>query len=225
MMYGKASNGEKIKAVPGNSTAVCPLCNTELVKKCGSIKIWHWAHKSVTDCDPWAEPESDWHLEWKRTFEQRGFVIEKIIGKHRADCVNETERVVVELQNSSISNEEIAERTDFYRTNGYKMVWIFNAADWKIDLRLKECDIFTFRWKYPHRSLMSLFNPSVTCRAVIFDLGNEEWLRLIGTTHHMFEGMECPSFLFDVRKCYLDEDCVGGWGKFMELNEGGWKHA
>ena len=39
-------NNERIKATPKDK-ANCPICNEEVIAKCGSIKIWHWSHKSL----------------------------------------------------------------------------------------------------------------------------------------------------------------------------------
>lgn len=58
------SNGERIIASPKRE-AQCPICREIVISKCGSINVWHWSHKSLRDCDDWAEPESQWHIDWK----------------------------------------------------------------------------------------------------------------------------------------------------------------
>lgn len=40
---------------------VCPGCSQPVIAKCGTRKIWHWAHRAVKMCDQWWEPETDWH--------------------------------------------------------------------------------------------------------------------------------------------------------------------
>lgn len=30
--------------------------------------MWHWAHKGRLPCDPWWEPETEWHRMWKDYF-------------------------------------------------------------------------------------------------------------------------------------------------------------
>lgn len=103
-----------------NQKAVCPLCKGEVISKCGSINVWHWSHKSILECDSFGEPESQWHLDWKDKFPKE--CQEFIIGKHRAD-IRTKERLIIELQNSSISMEQIHERERYYK----KMIWILNG--------------------------------------------------------------------------------------------------
>ncbi|MBO6894122.1 MAG: hypothetical protein JJ866_19430 [Roseibium sp.] len=37
-------DSQRIEATP-NVTGTCPGCGGELVARCGTKKIWHWAHK------------------------------------------------------------------------------------------------------------------------------------------------------------------------------------
>ncbi len=138
-------NNERIQANP-KEKALCPLCNQEVISKCGEIKIWHWVHKSLIECDSWSEPESEWHLKWKNYFpkEQQEF----IIGKHRAD-IRTKDRWIIELQNSNISPEDIIERENYYK----RMLWLLNGRTLckGLDLREKN-NIITFRWKNPSKS-------------------------------------------------------------------------
>jgi len=112
-------DGKKNLATPG-ARAVCSMCDGEVIAKCGKINIWHWAHKT-TECDTWAEGESAWHLAWKSMWPEH--LVEQTIRKngvlHRADILQE-DGTVIELQNSSISVDEIREREAFYD----KMMWI-----------------------------------------------------------------------------------------------------
>lgn len=107
-------------AEPGLAGATCPLCDTPVIGKCGTVNIWHWAHRTA-DCDTWSEPMSPWHLSWQELApkERR----EVVIGNHRADIVT-PRGVVVEIQRSQISPEQIAERERHY----VAMVWIFDAT-------------------------------------------------------------------------------------------------
>jgi len=147
MIYGldKETN-EKILAFPENE-AVCPICKSDLIPKCGEIKIWHWAHKNIDDCDTWYEPESEWHIGWKNLVNSTH--CEYTMGKHRADIITKY-KVVVELQNSQISSIEIKEREEFYKN----MFWIINAEEFvnNINFRYHENGTTTFRWKHPRKS-------------------------------------------------------------------------
>ena len=116
MIYAVAVNGsERIYAQP-DRRGQCPGCHASLRPKCGEIKVWHWSHIHVADCDPWSEGESAWHLAWKARVPSA--CCEVTMGTHRADIV--TAKHIIELQHSSISPAEIHEREAFY---GPRLVW------------------------------------------------------------------------------------------------------
>ncbi|MEM7348084.1 MAG: competence protein CoiA family protein, partial [Chloroflexota bacterium] len=81
MIYGIDPNGNKIKATP-KAQAVCPSCQGELVATDDPIKIWHWFHKTE-ECDSWHDPETEWHLNWKRQAEPE--YCEVVVDPHRVD--------------------------------------------------------------------------------------------------------------------------------------------
>lgn len=118
MVYAADESGSRIAAMKG-ANGWCPSCRDQLVPKCGSIKVHHWAHRSC-DCDPWYEPETEWHLRWKSLAPRER--VEVVMGPHRADVVSPS-GIVVELQHSSISLEEAQEREQFYG----RMIWLFDA--------------------------------------------------------------------------------------------------
>jgi competence protein CoiA len=192
-------------AEPKLAGATCPLCDGPVVPKCGEVNVWHWAHRTA-DCDPWAEPISQWHLSWQELApkERR----EVVIGNHRADIVT-PRGVVVEIQRSHLSVQAIAEREAHYGA----MVWIFDAreaagpnagARWTSagggGSWVDECEprlhirnpkrpdsplYRTFRWKHARKSITA-------CRQTTFlDIGCDQLL-LLG-------------------KIYPDAP-VGGWG-------------
>lgn len=98
------------------------MCDGELLAKCGPIVSWHWAHK-VAECDPWSEPESEWHIGWKRILESLGAELEVIRGYHRADAVM-PDGTVVELQSSYLSAGDIEARENHYG----RMCWIYRCT-------------------------------------------------------------------------------------------------
>ncbi|MGO8752428.1 MAG: competence protein CoiA [Thermoguttaceae bacterium] len=119
MLYAEV-NDEKRMAEPGLA-GLCPGCRAPMVPKCGSLKEWHWAHKAGSDCDPWSEPIGPWHLSWQTPL--RSEHVEVPRQPHRADIMGNA-GVVIELQHSSISPEEIQRRETFYGN----MVWLFDAT-------------------------------------------------------------------------------------------------
>lgn len=84
---------------------ICPNCGSELIAKCGDIKLNHWAHKGSRNCDSWWENETDWHRSWKDNFStdwQEIILSDEITGeKHIAD-IRTAHELVIEFQHSHI---------------------------------------------------------------------------------------------------------------------------
>lgn len=142
-------------ATPGGR-GECPNCNGEVIARCGFINVWHWAHASDADCDPWSEGESEWHRAWKRRFPRRWR--EFIMHPHRADV--KAPQGVIELQASSISVDEIVAREAFYG----EMVWLLDARVFNLKIRDRGGYV-TFRWKHPRKTWWHCTKP------LLFDLG------------------------------------------------------
>jgi competence CoiA-like predicted nuclease len=253
-MIWAISNQERIKAEP-NKTALCDICGKQLIPKCGSIKVWHWAHRSNNNCDAWSEHETRWHIDWKNEFpkEQQEIVIEKEVKidlldghkrnmgfelhkqKHRADI--KINNLIIELQNSSISSEEIIERENYY---GH-LIWLLNGATIGRGIEIRERKgVITFRWKFPPKSWWYSNKPKFidfsqklstllleyeafqqgkrTGQNVSYQVDNAHWENdSIDTTHSEKEAarkrfnllLERPILL--IKKIYAKCPC-GGWG-------------
>lgn len=121
-------SGEKILATP-KAHGMCYCCDKEMVAKCGEIKIHHWAHKKLSDCDHWWENETQWHRQWKDRFPidwQEVIKRNHETGeKHIADIYNPAKDLVIEFQNSPIKGEEIQARERYYK----RMLWLLNGAE------------------------------------------------------------------------------------------------
>lgn len=122
-MLAESKDGERILATP-NAMGICPFCKSEVIPKCGEIITWHWAHKSLKQCDAWGEPESEWHYGWKKAagLENTEITIEKNGKKHRADIIIRGK--VIELQHSPIPTKMVREREEFYGN----MMWIVDGS-------------------------------------------------------------------------------------------------
>lgn len=121
--------------------AICPLCKSEVFGKCGEIKVWHWAHKAIEDCDSFSEGETEWHINWKKNFPED--CQEVIVGEHRADV--KIKDIVIEFQNSHISKEDIEKRENFYE----KMKWVLNGETLGKNIELfDKKEFFKFKWKW-----------------------------------------------------------------------------
>lgn len=110
--------------------------------------------------------------------------------RHRADAVMKN-GLVVELQCSGISIDEIAKREAFYK----EMIWVFDARQAYAEARLLLVDrgrYYTFRWKQPRKSIAYAEKP------VRLDLGGGE--------------------IFRLKKMHHEAPC-GGWGNWSYVHE------
>jgi hypothetical protein len=163
MLYALNAEGTRSTAEP-TLKATCPQCKGEARAKCGKIKTWHWAHVAK-DCDPWSEPESEWHLGWKSLFPKE--CCEVSMGPHRADVkINGT---VIEFQKSSISPDEIAERESFYGD----MVWVLDGSSFLQNMEIQRHihdDRTWFWWKWPRLSWLFAKKPIfIDCSSMMGD--------------------------------------------------------
>ena len=176
------------EAAPGLK-ALCPCCRAPVIAKCGDIKIWHWAHLNA-DCDPWHEPETEWHRAWKNAFPKE--CQEIAVQNHRADVIYRNH--VFEFQHSSISQQEIYEREMFWLNQFDQMFWIIDASEFanNFDLRVKKnfgyWKIVSFRWKYPRKTWWDI-NANLA-----IDLGDN---------------------ILEIKKLYSNTPC-GGWGNLYQ---------
>ena len=182
-------DGERRLAAKGLKGA-CPLCNSEVIAKCGEIVTHHWAHRSFDVCDTWAEPMTDWHTRWQARFaiEYR----EVIVGNHIADVKLRNGRVI-EFQHSGISPAEIRDREDFYGD----MVWVFDATDAydneRLWVRYRDDLGYGYRrftWIAPRISIAACQRP------VFLDLDGEKLLYL-NNSDDRYENASIPTSLAD----------------------------
>jgi len=154
MLYAD-SNGNRIKAIP-NTEAVCPYCKGEVIPKCGTMNIWHWAHR-VHDQNCIYKEMSEWHRELQQKAEVLGWEIEAHIKYRIADCAYKGN--IIELQKSPISTEEIIARNINYDAENKKINWIFDYRNKveTMDLTLVD-DIVKFKQRWPKKSIVILFN-------------------------------------------------------------------
>ena len=126
-------DGVRVLPSPG-AQGSCQACGAPMTAKCGEQNVWHWAHKGRRVCDPWWENEGEWHRAWKRSFPEdyHEVVQHDITGeKHIAD-VKLPSGLVIELQHSAMSSEEMRSREDFYGN----MVWIVDAEPFRKNLHI-----------------------------------------------------------------------------------------
>lgn len=116
----------RVEAQP-KQEAMCPCCSKPVISKCGKQKIWHWAHKNLSDCDNWWEAETEWHRKWKDNFpiewQEKIQFDEQTNEKHIADILTE-HNLVVEFQHSHIDPTERDAREKFYKN----MLWVVDGT-------------------------------------------------------------------------------------------------
>lgn len=163
MYKAETAPGQFTEAQATGQRAACPACKAPVLSRCGAIVANHWAHVSDADCDPWAQPMTDWHYDWQKCvpLERR----EVVMGPHRADAMAHDGRVI-EFQHSAISADEISEREAFYGD----MVWVFDARDAVETRRLTVRDRGThesFRWSHARKSI------TLCTKRIYLDLGHD----------------------------------------------------
>jgi competence CoiA-like predicted nuclease len=135
-----------------SAVSECPACHTKIVAKCGSIKVWHWAHESLINCDANWEPTSEWHLWWQSHVHED--LTEVINNRHIAD-IKLTNGKVIEVQHSNLPVEVVSEREAFYGN----MTWIFDGQEFYKRLRIKEKEFMgepshSFSFKHPRQYIV-----------------------------------------------------------------------
>ena len=138
MVNAVNSRNEHVKASP-RAVGLCPNCKGVLIPKCGKLRVWHWSHKITQDCEPWSEPETEWHLKWKNNVsdERREKMFADGVSKHRADAVG-VDGNVIEFQHSTIDSSEILLRTEFYSAFVKPMIWVVDALDFRDRLAYRQ---------------------------------------------------------------------------------------
>jgi hypothetical protein len=176
-------NGHRQEAQP-NLSGKCPnpSCDRPMVAKCGEVKIWHWAHQGRRSCDPWWEPETEWHRAWKGRFptDWQEVVHQAETGeKHIADV--KTDRGwVIEFQHSYLKPQERRSRDTFYP----KLIWVVDGTR-----RKRDAEKFSAAWhdsstvgnsqfvRLLHAVDCALFREWADSHAsIFFDFGDEQVL-------------------------------------------------
>lgn len=127
LVYGKKKEATK------GTKGYCQYCGSELIAKCGEIRINYWSHKGTLQCDPWWEPETEWHRSWKGHFPVEWQEVVHIADdgeKHVAD-VKTNQGWTIEFQHSYLNPEERSARNAFYP----KLVWVIDGMRRKWDLQ------------------------------------------------------------------------------------------
>ncbi|WP_222433259.1 competence protein CoiA [Planomicrobium sp. CPCC 101079] len=152
---------EELKAVKSNMQFFCPTCGSPVILKIGEVKLPHFAHKTLSYCDSYSEPESSLHLQGKTLLYQffssktSTVELEKYFPaiRQRADLLVDR-HTAIEFQCSPIPAAQIAARSLGYTQVGVPSVWIgglgkplaegiqqLKLAEWKKEMlqRKQQC--------------------------------------------------------------------------------------
>lgn len=136
-------NNERVEASP-ELNGLCPGCGQAVIAKCGTQRIWHWAHRGKRTCDPWWETETEWHRNWKNKFPsewQEYRQRDQSSGEWHIADVRTSHGLVIEFQHSHINPQERALREHFYRN----MVWVVDGTRLKRDFPRFEKGMNSFK--------------------------------------------------------------------------------
>lgn len=153
--------GLRCEAAPG-MRGLCPGCDAAVIAKCGIKRIWHWAHLGIRSCDPWWEPETEWHRNWKNGFPTHCQEVRQTAPDgelHIADVRTEA-GCVLEFQHSAISLIERASRERFYRP----MAWVVDGSRFKRDFPIFQRVVRTL---HPLRPLPATWRLAVSASPIL----------------------------------------------------------
>ena len=163
--YGR----DELVAIRSKEQFLCPSCGSSLVLKIGDIKIPHFAHRSLSDCDSLSEPESPLHLQGKLLLHQffldKHFTVE--LEKYLPDIRQRADLLVshhtaIEFQCSAIPGAEVSKRTASYIEIGIAPIWIGGIKE-RTSEYIQFIRIKAFQQKMLHANqnlkYLLLFNP------------------------------------------------------------------
>lgn len=114
-----------VVATPGETHAVCPLCLSKVIAKCGAIKVHHWAHRKGFSCDPWCEGDNEWRHYWLDFFndDEQEVVSVGHQEKHFADVLTANGTTVL-FRQTAPSIELLKQMENFFSS----LVWVVNLG-------------------------------------------------------------------------------------------------
>ena len=186
MFFANDNTGKRVFADDAATTPLnsysCPVCGGAVRLRQGDIKVPHFAHVDLKDCDSFTSDMSEWHLAWQERFpaECREVVLRADGESHRADVLYNG--VVIEFQHSQLDWSEFRARNKFYTKAARHLVWVFDMRDhvWQRHIQLYDEDIEQFsekyKWKWPSRTFDGFLPHRAPNITLIFELmpGDDE---------------------------------------------------
>ena len=125
-----------VDEIPPKQKFFCPACRAEVRLKNGTIKIPHFAHVQLENCDSWSENESAQHLQLKERLYRWFSGTEKVEIEYYLPSIRQTpdllvnDKIAIEIQCSSLSIQRLRERTQAYHTQGFTVIWLLGENLW-----------------------------------------------------------------------------------------------
>ncbi len=126
MIYGQTIDGRSVRAARGIG-AVCPHCRGELIAKCGSLVVHHWAHREGSECE-YSRGMTQWHYDWLMRYQGLGdgWQIEHFFDSGlRFDAYNARTRQAIEFQRI-IEPEYIEHKIEVCRRAQVELFWLID---------------------------------------------------------------------------------------------------
>lgn len=152
MIFGLNENSERIDIEDSlkGEKYYCPCCGSELIQKKGTVNTWHFAHKTLTECDNWYE-ESEWCIKWVRLFDSdfREVIIKNENDDKKRVADVKYKKLVLKLQPKSLSGEEFKERIDYFSKEN-NLVYLVDCRNKDIEY-LRTQKTHNFIWKHAYK--------------------------------------------------------------------------
>ena len=122
---------KELRVIRSREQFFCPTCHALLLMKIGEINIPHFAHKTLSGCDKFSEPESPLHLQGKlllyHFFRQLNFKVE--LEKYFSETRQRVDLLVdghyaIEFQCSAIPVLQLNERSHGYQQLNMQPIWL-----------------------------------------------------------------------------------------------------
>lgn len=129
MYIAVTETGQRVRPDKELRKALCQCCNETVIAKTGMVKSWHWAH-TANSC-AYSKGKGEWHYKWQNMLDVSEVEVRDPLWPNNiADiCIRDPRLpdgyLVVELQQSPISDEDVYSRTTAYRN----ILWIVNTTD------------------------------------------------------------------------------------------------
>jgi len=179
-------------------TYTCPGCGQSVILRQGQMRLSHFAHHAGADCHLFSEGETKAHLAGKtRIFNwcRQNHLAVKLEAyllrlKQRPDILVYWHHhwTAIEFQCSPISFEKLVERTQGYRTHGYKVWWILGPTYLAHKLTLEKVSKFAY------------FQKSLSLFVSFYDPQNDQFLIRHHITQDLFGKLKWQDYVFNPSK-------------------------